>query len=130
MINYFLQKKYMSLSLNNISLDDEHLFERTAIKDEKIDFKIIKKERQDRLDRINIKYKLIYNNCIAKIKNAIKNKEIDTFYAVPSVYKEYPDYSCKDCLGYIEERLVKQEFEVYKYDNNKIFITFPKKLYE
>ena len=67
----------------------------------------------------------IYLNCMRKIEIAIKFKETDIFYIVPSENNEYPKYNPSKCLDYIQKKLRKNKFQTLIINNdNMIFITW------
>lgn len=70
------------------------------------------------------KYKVLYNNCINKIKEGIRKKEIDMIYTIPLVYLEIPDYKPEKCLKYIKKYLEKNNIYANIISDSKIYINW------
>lgn len=113
----------MSRRIDKISLNDDYIFD-TSVRKEKIDLNKIREDKIKILEKSQEKYKLIYNNCVSKIKESIKYGNMDISFTIPLFYKEYPGYSATSCIEYINKELSKEKFDIIVYDNNKLFISW------
>ena len=82
------------------------------------------KVKTEKRNKLCIIYRTFYIDCINKIK--IKNKMdiTDYIYRVPVIKFNIPDYSCSDCIDFINEKLEKSGFHTLKLNNHTLFISW------
>lgn len=80
-------------------------------------------KRREELQR---QYTLFYKKCWEKIDSADKDTLTETIYEILPNLPQYPEYSPKDCLNYIQNRLRKEEFidTLILDDNLSIYINW------
>jgi hypothetical protein len=71
-------------------------------------------------------YNKYYINCIQLIKQRNNENKTDLIYSIKNIPSINYDIkiSLKDCMEYIEYKLKKNEFDIYKMNDLQIFITW------
>jgi hypothetical protein len=118
----------MSDNFSRITVEDMKSYGGGKVKKDTVDVKKIMDKKKELSKEAIAKFVIIYNNCIAKIKDGLKYNKIDLIFTVPSIYVEIPKYDSYECLLYIQKNLIKEGFDAVIYSKNKIYVNWEKKL--
>jgi len=85
--------------------------------------KIIK-EREMKRKKIISKYNEIMENCMGNIDIAHKLGKQDTIFSIPNIAPNIPEYTTKECMEFICNRLSELYMDFSVLSSNTIFITW------
>ncbi len=77
----------------------------------------------ERKKKLNECYTAIFKKCCEQIKAADKLLLTHIEYVIP-VWSEYHNYSCKDCIEFIKNKLTEQKLNVFVMSKTKLCISW------
>jgi hypothetical protein len=126
--NYNLTKSVISdpkkYTLNNLNINNSLIYNSHGQLSD--DYLINKIKYNKNLERKKVQdlYEIKYNECLAKINNAIDINMTDIFYQITEAYFGCKLYNSIECLNFIQDKLRKKNFDTLIISNNKIFISW------
>jgi hypothetical protein len=103
-----------SLSSSNKKYEEANLF----------DSNMIIKKRKKRYEKMLDIYMKYYTICIDRIKLLTAKNQTDLIYDIPPIILDCPEYSCKECIKFIEEKLRNIYFDTLIMSPTRLFITW------
>lgn len=106
----------------NISLDTDNIIENNE--QEMFNINDLFEVKNNIIHKLYTCYNKYYEYCIEKIKSSNKLKKTDIIFSVPSIIFANNDYSSKDCITFIENKLKKMKFDTLVVDSRTLFVSW------
>lgn len=110
--------------MSNFSIDDVYPQNLKTENRPSIDMNKIIRENNEKKEKIKKIYKKMLSQCYTEITDANKNDLTDIIYDIPQFIYTEPNYNCRDCIEFIQSKLMKMMIDTYILSERSIFISW------